>query len=82
MNTGLSSSGIKKLVTTLNEAAKSPMVEPNFQSKFLQFGRQLSDFFTQKFLSDSFIRASGNKCQTKQITVVHCKNFSHFQDEI
>ena len=84
MNTGLSNSGIKKQVITQiqvithNQVAKSPLVEPNFLSKFLQFERQFDDFF----YIDIFIRVSDYKYQTKQITMIHCKNLSHLQEEI
>ena len=56
-NTGLSNSGVKKLVSTLNQVVSSRIVEKNFLSKFDQLSKKLESHFTKTWIKVATDRA-------------------------
>ena len=69
-NTGLSNSGVKKLVSTLNQVVSSRIVVKNFLSKFDQLSKKLESHFTK-----TWIKVATDK-GTNQVDklVIHCKD--------
>ena len=76
LNTGLSNTGMRKLVSTLNVASSSKIVEPHFQKKFSEAGKALLDYF-----SVSKIVVSKNNDQEER-TIVHCTNLCSLVQEV
>ena len=78
LNTGLSNSGLKKLVRTVNQTSSSKMVEPNFYMNLLRVGQHLSDFFT---CNDLKITDGKGDSDTARV-VAHCNDLSSLVNHI
>ena len=69
---------MKKLASTINQDAKSRIVEPNFRAKFQLKSKLLSDFFTQTTIS---LQPENSTEQTENL-VAHCKSLEELIDEV
>ena len=78
LDTGLSNNGMEKLASTINQVAKSRIVEPNFRAKFQLKSKLLSDFFTQATISSQ----PENSTEETENLVVHCKSLEELIDEV
>ena len=78
LNTGLSNIGMEKLASTINQVAKSRIVEPNFRAKLQPKSKLLSDFFTQTTISS---QPENSTEQTKNL-IVHCKSLEGLFGEV
>ena len=78
LNTGLSNNGMERLASTINQVAKSRIVESNFRAKFQLKSKLLSDFFTQASISSQL----ENSTELTENLVVHCKSLGELTDEV